>query len=1662
MGRVPYVLLLVTGLLLGKVEATCDVLGECNTIAVQSSSNQISVSGLAVEFFLQNITFINGTALVASDNSYNNTSLMSFVSGTQYIIHYGNDTNSCCYNITTKPLSVMQPQANNVTTSSVSLRWIKPDEYQSSYSYRVQTNLTSPSTMISNITMTSESATIGSLEAGETYTFLVFTRAADNVTESDPVSLTTCTVDTCSQSYRVQTNFTSAMIKNTKVSNESVNITDLTPGETYTFLIYTRAADNVTESDPVLLTTCTVPGQAVGITVNNSMSVNSLVVKWTAPTGKVSNYTVTITGDVNRTLQTTSTQITFSDLLPGRNYTVTVQTVSGNCTNTAPSVTEATYPSPPGNITFITIGTNTITLSWGEAVNMAGVAKSYNITYYWNASCPITVSNNTSNITLQSLKSGTNYTISVVRVGVQGYQSTPVSGSIFTKPLFVKQPQVIFVTTTSVSFNWSKPDEFQSSYSYRVQTNFTSAMIKNTTVISDLLPGRNYTVTVQTVSGNCTNTAPSVTEATYPTPPANITFTDGIESSSIALFWGEPINMTGVNKLYSITYWNSSSSVNWTVTSDTPIVTLKNLTSGTNYTVSVVTVGVLGYQSTPVIGCKFTTPDQVYGITVNNNKSVDSLVVNWMGPAGQVSYYVVNITGDVNSTQQISSLSVTFSGLLPGRNYTITVQTVSGDRTNTAQPVTEATYPTAPGNIIFTNIGTNTITLSWGEPINMTSVMKSYSITYWNSSSSVNWTVPSNTPYVTLENMTSGTNYTVSVVTVGVRGYLSTPVISYVFTKPMPVISLQNTSSTTSSVALIWRKSFEYQSSYSYRVQTNVTSPSAVVKNMTVTSESANITDLSAGETYTFIVYTRAADIVTESDPVSITSCTIPEQAVGVTVGNQNSFNSLVVSWTAPAGKVSYYIVSITGDVSKTLQSTSTQVTFTGLLPGRNYTITVLTVSYDCTNTAPPVTEATYPTPPGTITFTDVRTNTITLSWGEPMNMNVMKTYRISYWNSSSSVALTETSNTPSITLQNLTSGTNYTISVVTVGVRGYQSTPVKTSIFTKPMLVTSLNSPSLTTTSVALNWNKPNEYQRNYTYKVQTYLTSSSTLVKNTTVTSESSNITDLQVGLKYTFIVYTIAIDNTTESDPVSYTTDTLPIVPGIVIVKPVASYDHIDITFNLFSTANGPVKTYALIVTSDKDVTLANEMLIKTYNDFKSQNSVAYVALVTNVSTSRWHLRDIGTQTVRIGDGSEQKPYVNGPLDAVTSYRIAVAGFTDLKYNTDGAIDRTRSHYTITSFSDPITTPQVTGVIIGAVLGTILGVLGVAVVGGFIWWRRRNGGKLIKIDKDKAVPFKNVSDKKKSLVMSTSSYLKHFDKQIADSNLGFIEEYEKLGPVGKNLSKTAAEQPENREKNRYTNVLPYDLSRVTLSSNGNSTDDYINANFIPGYINTKEFIASQGPLPKTINDFWRMIWEKDVRVLIMLTKCVEVGKVKCEEYWPSRSSRTFGNLSVSLKNESILPDWTIRDFLVTDIQTKQNKQLRHFHFTAWPDHGVPNTTDDLIRFRNLIRDYTAVHSPPSSPILVHCSAGVGRTGTLIALDRIIKQIEAEDKVDVYGVVYDLRMNRGLMVQTESQYIFLNKCALDVIKTRKTQNTDSIYQNYDIYQNVSSIYQNISKTDI
>ncbi|XP_068116012.1 receptor-type tyrosine-protein phosphatase eta-like [Hyperolius riggenbachi] len=691
----------------------------------------------------------------------------------------------------------------------------------------------------------------------------------------------------------------------------------LTPGETYIFTVYTVAADGVTESDPVSIVTCTVPGQAAAITVSSYQSVNSLVASWAAPAGKVDYYNISITGDVNNTIQTNTTSVRFSGLSPGREYTVTVQTVSGSCSNTASPVTEATYPSPSGNITFDTVGSDRISLSWGDPGNMNGVIRTYGVAFgslsaINNASVQTmldsvssyfswTTLNNTS-VTLQNLTSGTNYTIVVVTVGVRGYWSMPVSRNVFTKPRTVNYLQATNLTVNSAYLYWSRPEEYQSAYRYRVLTNVTSSstLINDTTVTSEsatvmgLTPGETYTFTVYTVAA------------------------DGVTES-------DPVS---------------------------------------------------------IVTC--TVPGQAAAITVNSYQSVNSLVASWAAPAGKVDYYIVVVTGDVNSTIQTSDTGVNITGLSPGREYAITVQTVSGNCSNNASPVKDATYPSPPGNITFDTVGSDSISLSWGDPGNMNGVIRTYGVAFGSLSAIINASVQtmldSNSSYfswitsyntsVTLQNLTSGTNYTIVVVTLGVRGYWSIPVSRNVFTKRRTVKNLRVSNRTSSSAYLYWSRPDEYQSAYSYRVLTNITSSSTLINDTTVTSESAAVMGLTPGETYTFTVYTVAADGVTESDPVSIVTCTVPGQAAAITVSSYQSVNSLVASWAAPAGKVEYYNISITGDVNNTIQTNTTSVRFSGLSPGREYTVTVQTVSGSCSSTVTMVTEATCgsvadPTPTG-------------------------------------------------------------------------------------------------------------------------------------------------------------------------------------------------------------------------------------------------------------------------------------------------------------------------------------------------------------------------------------------------------------------------------------------------------------------------------------------------------------------------------------------------------------------------------------------------------------------------------------------------------------------------------------------------------------------------
>ncbi|XP_060599175.1 tyrosine-protein phosphatase 10D-like [Ruditapes philippinarum] len=297
--------------------------------------------------------------------------------------------------------------------------------------------------------------------------------------------------------------------------------------------------------------------------------------------------------------------------------------------------------------------------------------------------------------------------------------------------------------------------------------------------------------------------------------------------------------------------------------------------------------------------------------------------------------------------------------------------------------------------------------------------------------------------------------------------------------------------------------------------------------------------------------------------------------------------------------------------------------------------------------------------------------------------------------------------------------------------------------------------------------------------------------------------------------------------------------------------------------------------------------------------------------------------------------------------------------------------------------------------------------------------------------------------------------------DSDLLFAAAYKMLKETSPKHPMTAAEQQCCRPKNRYTNILPFDHSRVKLRpSDDIDGTDYINANYIPGYKSRREYIATQGPMPTTFNDFWRMVWEQNVDTIVMLTKLMENGRRKCDKYWPDLGEPVFyGDLVVSLQSESNMSDYIIKIF---EVKTNaQRKMVRHFSYLKWPDMGCPETPELLLEFVKAVKQYgNREHESSNGPMIVHCSAGVGRTGTFIAVDYLLQHIKDHDEVDIFNLVLEMRNNRLNMVQTEDQYIYIHECIKSFITTQQEEeeedDDEAIYVNTGFGANEENLYAN------
>ncbi|NXK33138.1 PTPRJ phosphatase, partial [Piprites chloris] len=1045
----------------------------------------------------------------------------------------------------------------------------------------------------------------------------------------------------------------------------------------------------------------------------------------------------------------------------------------------------------------------------------------------------------------------------------------------------------------------------------------------------------------------------------------------------------------------------------------------------------------------------FTESSPVYDLKAKY-VGMTSVILTWLVNSTASNSYRIEYGNDTSTKSLMSSdTEVDTAELIPGTMYNFIVfAAVDGNETEGVL-LRLYTKPSPVLDLKAEYVGVTSVNLTW-EVNDTASGSYTYRIEVTKDTPDRN--VTSNDRKAEIHDLIPGTMYNFTVFAVVADNETEGEGRSIdLYTKPSPVLDLKAEYVGVTSVNLTWEVNDTASGSYTYRIEVTKDTPD---RNVTSSGPEAEITGLIPGTMYNFTVFVVAADNETEGEGRSIDVYTKPSpvldlkaEYVGVT--------SVNLAWEVndtASGSYTYRIEVTKDTPDRNVTSNDRKAEIRDLIPGTMYNFTVFAVAADneTEGEGSSIPIYTKPSPVLDLKAEYVGVTSVNLAWEVNDTASGSYTYRIEVTKDTPDRNVT--SNDRKAEIRDLIPGTMYNFTVFAVVADNETEGEGRSiDLYTKPASVNSFQcEPVAKQPFLMLKWKCPSGNSSGFKIIISNINNSRKNEEDAPPCMGEGSEETFKTKSLDYfsTYNVTIVTVSNGSESSPVygvCHTSITDPPCPSEAPSVKVVSHSSLSVEFPDFDSLYGPLKAYAVMITTEQGYESLKSKLNKTYKDFKKKKTTTYVTYVIETEQAEspsFHSQD-GKNIVNVGKGNTMYGYENGPLIPLLSYRACVAGFTNITFMAN-VIEGEDSYVSFSPCSEPVLLPQDPGVIAGVVIGCLLAIFAVVAIGGFIFWRRRRKDK-----RNTEVSFSPI----KSKMIKVENFESYFKKQQADSNCGFAEEYEELKSAGVHQPKFAAELPENRGKNRYNNVLPYDISRVKLSNESSGTGDYINANYMPGYNSKKAFIAAQGPLPNTIDDFWQMIWEKNIYSIVMLTKCMEQARTKCEQYWPDKQSKTYGDIMVTMVSEIVLPEWTIRDFTVEKSNTPESHTVRQFHFTSWPDHGVPETTDLLIDFRHLVHQYNS-QNPIDSPTLVHCSAGVGRTGTFIAIDRLIQQMEMENTVDVYGVVYDLRMHRPLMVQTEDQYVFLNQCVMDIIRSQREKKTDLIYQN----MTAMAIYENFT----
>ncbi|XP_072463707.1 receptor-type tyrosine-protein phosphatase H [Notamacropus eugenii] len=1454
-------------------------------------------------------------------------------------------------------------------------------------------------------------------------------------------------------------------------SDTQYTVEDLEPGTTYEFTIQVEGSSSGRN-----LNASTLPNQVQNLTMI-ARSTSSVTLQWQAPNGSESgNYTYWVSWGTEDGLlgeeHTTEMEHTVTNLVPATLYNFTVRAERHSVNSSGQSIQEATVPNEVQNLTTIARSNSSITLQW-RAPNGS---ESGNYTYWvsWGTEDGLLGEEHTTEMehTVTNLVPATLYNFTV-RAERHSVNSSGQSIQEATVPNEVQDLSMDARSNSSVTLQWEAPSGPQSpNYTYWVSWSTEDELLgeENTTemehTVANLAPATLYNFTVRAERHSVNSSGQSIQEATVPNEVQDLRM-DARSTSSITLQWRGPSGPQPANYTYWVSWGTEDGLLGEEHTTEMEH-TVTNLVPATLYNFTVRAERHSVSSSGQSIQ-EATVPNEVQDLSMDA-RSNSSVTLQWEAPSGPQSpnytYWVSwstedELLGEENTTE----MEHTVANLAPATLYNFTVRAERHSVNSSGQSIQEATVPNEVQNLRMIARSNSSVTLQWEAP----SGPQPANYTYW-----VSWGTEDgllgkeHTTEMehTVANLVSATLYNFTVRAERHNVNSSGQSIQEA-TVPNEVQNLRMIARSNSSVTLQWEApSGPQPANYTYWVSWGT--EDGLLGEEHTTEMEHTVTNLVPATLYNFTV--RAERHSVSSSGQSIQEATVPNEVQNLRmIARSNS--SVTLQWEAPSGpqpaNYTYWVSWGTEDgLLGEEHTTEMEHTVANLVSATLYNFTVRAERHNVNSSGQSIQEATVPNEVQDLRMDARSTSSITLQWRGPSGPQPANyTYWVS-WGTEDGLLGEEHTTEMEHTVTNLVPATLYNFTVRAER-HSVSSSGQSIQEATVPNEVQDLSMDARSNSSVTLQWEAPSGPQSpNYTYWVS-WSTEDELLGEENTTEMEHT-VANLAPATLYNFTVRAERHSVNSSGQSIQEATE-----PNEVRNLEVVGQTNNSIAFSWMApegstnlmynvswflsenhmrqnftngtnfTAEGltPGTWYQFLVrsmTEDEAQSLERAINASTAPDPVTITSCTSVAAGYGV---------LLTLTCPVGNQESLEFEVGshrGRLFGPCTSSISVRGLQPARTY----IATVSSIWAgLSAVSAPVTChTDSRGVIAGAIVGILLLILLVGLFIFFCRWRQRKS-----MQEKSQVPDVAFSFLGDILAENLEAYIMENQK---DSNYGFTEEYQQLALEGTEQMQTAALALENKNKNRFSNVLPYDSSRVPLQPiPGDPSSDYINASFIPGLTDPREYIATQGPLPQTVGDFWRLVWDQQSCTIVMLTNCVESGRVKCEHYWPLDAKPcSHGNLRVTLTGEHVAEHWTIRDLQLFHVELKKGLSVRQFHYTVWPDHGVPQSPDPLLAFQALLREWLDQNVGGGLPI-VHCSAGVGRTGTLIALDVLLRQLQKYQQVGVQSFVKKMRRSRPLMVQTEGQYIFLYKTLLRFLQLSEDSGDDDRDEEGALYENVEAI---------